>query len=67
MQDTHFTCTYMYLAGGGFDEVDTFVQLSQLMVTATAVGDNLHSIQTHSNVRAARVGEGLVDMTMHHS
>ena len=37
------------------------MQLAQLVVTATAIGEDLHTIQTHGYVRAGRKREGRVE------
>ena len=44
--------TYMYLHGGGLDLVDPDVALSQLVVAAAAVGDDLDTVQRQLNVPA---------------
>jgi hypothetical protein len=42
-----------YLAGGLSDQADACMQLAQLVVAATAIGEDLDAVQRQVDVRAA--------------
>ena len=46
----------LYLAGCRSNEVYPLVQLSQFMITATAVCENLNTIHPHGYMRTERKG-----------